>query len=207
MNLRIHQRLVSKILHDLIAPASSTLNGIELLSGMQAIDEEVLSFMKEGAVSLNEKLKMFRLAFGATGDSTITNLQSFTEKTTPFIKVFGGNYHPVSADFMVLTTPDVQAVSVLIIMITQVATGPFYVSLSSQKTKIHITIEDLRFCFNGKIMGYLVGDTSDDMVDVDVHDAQAWLMRILADSCEMTINVVCNEPGKIILSLDKLPPS
>jgi len=203
MNIRVHQRLVSKILHDIIAPASSVLNGIELLGGMKSLDAEILQFMHEGAVTLNEKLKMFRLAFGATGDPGITNLREFAQKTASFVKVFDGQYAPISQDQMSLDVDDVRVVSGIIVMVCQIATGAFTIALSSEATNLRSVVSDLRFCFKPSLVEYLSGTIAIDIADIDVHHAQAWLVRVLADSCEMCIEVVANEPGNITLHLNK----
>lgn len=76
MRLETHvvDLLLSRLLHDLIGPASATSNGIELLEefGSRANDPiatEALELIGESARQSADRLSYFRLAFGGAGNS------------------------------------------------------------------------------------------------------------------------------------------
>src|SRR5688572_27872046 len=62
-------RLCSRLCHDLLSPVGALNNGIELLSDEQDSDmrERCLELLAESARASANKLKFFRLAFGAGG--------------------------------------------------------------------------------------------------------------------------------------------
>lgn len=204
MNLKIHQRLVSKILHDIIAPASSVMNGIELIESTQSMDPEILGFMKEGAQTLNEKLKMFRLTFGATGDPSITNLVGFAQKTASYLVVSGGTYAPITDDQMALTPEEVRILGGMMVLISHIATGSYVVQLSSTTTSLRIAIKGLRFTLKPEQIAFLDGSASANVDDVDVHFAQAWLVRVCADACGLVPVVEANESENIVVTFNKV---
>src|ERR1044071_6387407 len=61
--------LCSRLCHDLMSPVGALNNGIELLGDEQDPDmrERCLELLADSAVATANKLKFFRLAFGAAG--------------------------------------------------------------------------------------------------------------------------------------------
>ncbi len=201
MNLILHQRLVSKILHDIIAPASSVLNGIELLETSLSLDSDILGFMREGAVALNEKLKMFRLTFGATGDNGITNLATFTQKTTSYLKITDGRFAAITRHEMTLSPKETRILGGILVMVNHIATGPYTVVLGASQSSLTIEISGLRFHFKGAQVDILTGANVPDDDAIDVHLIQAWMVKSCADACGLKIDVTSNEAANIGITL------
>ncbi len=61
--------LCSRLCHDLLSPVGAMSNGIELLADESdpGMREQVMSLLSDSATSTANKLKFFRLAFGAAG--------------------------------------------------------------------------------------------------------------------------------------------
>src|SRR3569623_1784354 len=61
--------LCSRLCHDLMSPVGALINGIELLADEQDPDmrEKCLELLADSARASANKLKFFRLAFGAAG--------------------------------------------------------------------------------------------------------------------------------------------
>lgn len=61
--------LCSRLCHDLLSPVGAMNNGLELLEDETdpAMRDRVMELLRESAVSSANKLKFFRLAFGAAG--------------------------------------------------------------------------------------------------------------------------------------------
>lgn len=201
MNIILHQRLVSKILHDIIAPASSILNGIELLETSLSYDGEILGFMHEGANALNEKLKMFRLTYGATGDSGITNLATFTQKTSGYLQISNGRYAPITCDEMVLSPQVVRVLGGLLVMLNHIATDAYTVALAASMSALTLDITGLRFHFKAEQIAILDGSQIPQDTEIDVNRIQAWMVKVCADACGLTIQVKTNDTGTLAFVL------
>nr|WP_254601875.1 histidine phosphotransferase family protein [Sphingomonas bacterium] len=61
--------MCSRLCHDLLSPVGALNNGLELLADEEdpALRKEYLALLADGAKASAEKLKFFRLAFGAAG--------------------------------------------------------------------------------------------------------------------------------------------
>jgi histidine phosphotransferase ChpT len=61
--------LCSRLCHDLLSPVGAMNNGLELLAGEAdpVMQKQVISLLNDSATSSANKLKFFRLAFGAAG--------------------------------------------------------------------------------------------------------------------------------------------
>ena len=71
IDLRIVELLCSRLCHDLISPISAVNNGVELMNelGPDALDDTVTLIEQSGQQAAN-KLKCFRIAYGASGNET-----------------------------------------------------------------------------------------------------------------------------------------
>jgi histidine phosphotransferase ChpT len=82
-------QLLSRLLHDLIGPASATANGVELLQEYGAknndpIAAEALDLISTSARQSADRLSYFRLAFGAAGNGS--------EHTVATVRALAGAY-------------------------------------------------------------------------------------------------------------------
>lgn len=77
----------SRICHDLISPIGAIHNGLELLSLSGASsDSPEMTLIAESCASAQEKLKFFRIAFGASNSGTSFTAQSIDEITRSVIE-------------------------------------------------------------------------------------------------------------------------
>lgn len=68
--LALGQLLVSRICHDLISPIGAMHNGIELLSLVTDTSGEEMQLLNESTTAAQARLKLFRVAFGASDADT-----------------------------------------------------------------------------------------------------------------------------------------
>lgn len=68
--LAFGQLLVSRICHDLISPIGAMHNGIELLSLVTDTSGEEMQLLNESTTAAQARLKLFRVAFGASDAET-----------------------------------------------------------------------------------------------------------------------------------------
>jgi histidine phosphotransferase ChpT len=68
--LALGQLLVSRICHDLISPIGAMHNGIELLSLVSDTSGEEMQLLSESTTAAQARLKLFRVAFGASDADT-----------------------------------------------------------------------------------------------------------------------------------------
>ena len=92
--------LCSRLCHDLLSPVGAINNGLELMADEQdpEMRERCLELLNESARASANKLKFFRLAFGAGGGfgATIDSL----EAKSALEGLFGGD-HPIELGWMV----------------------------------------------------------------------------------------------------------
>lgn len=92
--------LCSRLCHDLLSPVGALNNGLELMADEQdpEMRERCLELLNESARASANKLKFFRLAFGAGGGfgATIDSL----EARSALEGLFGGE-HPIELGWMV----------------------------------------------------------------------------------------------------------
>lgn len=195
MNLHNQAKLISKLLHDLIAPASSLLNGVELLDETR-IDPEIYSFMKEGATALNEKLKMFRLIYGASGDPSLKQLKDFCTRVDSFLKIYQGHVS-FGGDDIEITPMDVKILGGLLVTISHIATLPFEVKIRGDFAAVEILILGLKLILKEESLKALQGKISESSEELTVHVIQPWLISQLAIAERRKIECIHNKPGEI----------
>lgn len=195
MSLSTQAKLVSKLLHDLIAPASSLLNGMELLESAK-IDPEIYDFMKEGATALNEKLKMFRLVYGASGDPSLNELKAFCHRVNGFLAIYEGVCLQ-SGDNIAIDAQDIKILGGLLVTVSHIATSPFEVHLKGAAAGVDIRITGLKLALKDETVHALTHDIGDPDADVSVYVVQPWLVAQQAKSCQRNLEVIVNKIGEI----------
>ena len=79
-------KLISKICHDLVTPASAINNGIELLE-TDPNNQEIFDLIVASNKALNAKLILFRACFGAKSSNYLQDINTLREVVQPFAKV------------------------------------------------------------------------------------------------------------------------
>ncbi len=75
MQENLAELMSSRICHDLISPVGAIGNGLELMGALSGPTPE-LELIGQSAHTAEAKLKFFRVAFGASGDSLISGTES-----------------------------------------------------------------------------------------------------------------------------------
>lgn len=195
MNLDTQAKLISKLLHDLIAPASSLFNGLELLQEAN-IDPEILGFMKEGGEALNEKLKMFRFVYGATGDPSIKTLQDFSTKISPFLKIYQGLVR-FRGDNIMINPTDTRVMGGLVVTLSHIAINPFELIIQGSSAGVQIQALGLKLALKEEVIDALSGRLGPENEGFSVHVILPWLVKAYADRGGKTLECVGNNPGDI----------
>ena len=75
-------RLISKICHDLITPASAINNGLELLE-MNPGNKEIFDLLVTSTKALNAKLILYRACLGAKSNNHIQDVVTLRQVVEP----------------------------------------------------------------------------------------------------------------------------
>ncbi|WP_044559600.1 histidine phosphotransferase family protein [Azospirillum sp. B4] len=70
LELHVVELLCSRLCHDLISPVGAISNGVELIEEMgQSMADEAMSLIADSADQATRRLRLFRVAYGAAGNS------------------------------------------------------------------------------------------------------------------------------------------
>lgn len=69
--LQLAQKIVARIVHDMVSPIGAISNGVELLSLMPSVPAPELSLIDESCAAAASRLRMFRLAFGSHKETDV----------------------------------------------------------------------------------------------------------------------------------------
>lgn len=84
--LRTVEVLASALLHDLISPVSAIGNGVELLEEAgAAVDDPAIDLIGQSAATLNARLQVMRLIYGAGGAQTSLGPQGVCDLVAPVL--------------------------------------------------------------------------------------------------------------------------
>lgn len=178
--------LCSRLCHDLLSPVGALNNGIELLADEH--DPEMrarcLDLLAESARASANKLKFFRLAFGAAGgfaDNVDTR-----EARAAIEGLFGGDGR-IQLGWMVDEPQMSKAALKVLLNIVLIAGdalvrgGSLDVGAERQNGSLEIVVraEGSRIVLDPELKSVLVGDTHED--DVAPRAAAAWLIHCLVE--------------------------
>ncbi len=203
MDLTVQQLLCSKLLHDLIAPTSSLSNGVELIESLGGVaDLEVLDLMKESAHTLSEKLKFFRVVFGASGDSTLSSLDKVARFAKPLLSLSAvtctvENHYPRE-----LTKNEVRLLGLLMLMVAQQATKACTLHLESTAQGITLTAKALAIPLKADHAD-LLKSTASDIHGLTVYTILPWLTATTAKAAGYSLAVEHNEVGLIVIKVNR----
>jgi histidine phosphotransferase ChpT len=196
--------LCSRLCHDLLSPVGALNNGIELLADEH--DPEMrarcLDLLAESARASANKLKFFRLAFGAAGgfgDHVDTR-----EARVAIEGLFGGDGR-IQIGWMVdeptMSKPALKVLLniVLIAGDALVRGGTLDIGAERSGTTLDIVVraEGSRIVLDPELKKVLVGDTRED--DVAPRAAAAWLVHSLIQEGEGAVQVADENPGMLLI--------
>lgn len=176
--------LCSRLCHDLLSPVGAMNNGLELLADENdpGMREQVLGLLADSASSSANKLKFFRLAFGAAGgyDSEI----DANEARTAIEGLFCAS-GKITLNWMV-TPPTLAKPAIKVLLNLALIAGDALVrggqldvgaELRDGVTEIVVKAEGPRVILDPEIRKALLGEVADS--DVAPRGAGAWLAQQL----------------------------
>ena len=170
--------LCARICHDLISPVGAVTNGLELLAMSGVGDSPELSLVNSSAADANARIRLFRLAFGATTEGQNTGREEFQ-------RILSDNY----ADGRITVTwqpatdlPRKTAKAVILAVLCVEQSLPFggALEISQQGESWTVTGRSDRIKTRDALWEGLVGGASLD--DVAPADVQYLLLKVLLAS-------------------------
>ncbi|HEV2816183.1 MAG TPA: histidine phosphotransferase family protein [Allosphingosinicella sp.] len=196
--------LCSRLCHDLLSPVGALNNGIELLADEH--DPEMrarcLDLLAESARASANKLKFFRLAFGAAGG--FADVVDTREARVAIEGLFGGDGR-IKLGWMVdEPTMSKAALKVLLNLVliagdALVRGGCLDVGAEKQGEGLEIVVraEGSRIVLDPELRRVLVGEMSED--EVAPRAAAAWLAHSLVEEGGGQIQVADGDEGMLII--------
>jgi histidine phosphotransferase ChpT len=196
--------LCSRLCHDLLSPVGALNNGIELLADEH--DPEMrarcLELLSESARASANKLKFFRLAFGAAGG--FADEVDTREARVAIEGLFGGDGR-IQLGWMVDDpTMSKSALKVLLNLVliagdALVRGGRLDVGAERHDKGLDIVVraEGPRIVLDPELKQVLIGRTSED--SIAPRAAAAWLIHCLVDDGGGEVQVMDAETGMLLL--------
>ena len=196
--------LCSRLCHDLLSPVGALNNGIELLADEH--DPEMrarcLDLLAESARASANKLKFFRLAFGAAGG--FADVVDTREARAAIEGLFGGDGRiqlgwMVDEPVMSKAALKVLLNLVLIAGDALVRGGSLDVGAEKHDVGLDIVVraEGSRIVLDPELKKVLIGEMSED--EVAPRAAAAWLAHSLVEEGGGRIQVADHEEGVLII--------
>ena len=196
--------LCSRLCHDLLSPVGALNNGIELLADEH--DPEMrarcLDLLAESARASANKLKFFRLAFGAAGG--FADVVDTREARVAIEGLFGGDGR-IQLGWMV-DEPTMSKAALKVLLNLVLIAGDALVrggtlDIGAEKNgeglDIVVRAEGSRIVLDPELKKVLVGEMSED--DVAPRAAAAWLAHSLVEEGGGRIQVADGEEGMLII--------
>ena len=196
--------LCSRLCHDLLSPVGALNNGIELLADEH--DPEMrarcLDLLAESARASANKLKFFRLAFGAAGG--FADVVDTREAKAAIDGLFGGDGR-IRLGWMVEEPTMSKAALKVLLNIALIAGdalvrgGNLDVGAEKHEGGLDIVVraEGNRIVLDPELKQVLIGAVGED--DVAPRAAAAWLAHILVREGSGTIQVADGEEGMLLI--------
>jgi histidine phosphotransferase ChpT len=200
--------LCSRLCHDLLSPVGALNNGIELLADEDdpEMRERCLELLAESARASANKLKFFRLAFGAAGG--FADHVDTREARAAIEGLFGGDGRIQLGWLMDEPTMGKPALKILLNLVliagdALVRGGRLDVGTERHSGGLDIVVraEGPRIVLDPELKKVLVGDVDEDQIQPRA--AAAWLVQCLVSEAEGEVQV--SEDGPVLLIGATLP--
>ncbi|AGH48454.1 MULTISPECIES: histidine phosphotransferase family protein [Sphingomonadales] len=191
--------LCSRLCHDLLSPVGALNNGIELLA--DETDPEMrarcIELLAESARASANKLKFFRLAFGAAGGFAD---QVDTREARAAIEGLFGQDGKILLGWMV-AEPSLNKTAIKILLNLALIAGDALVrggrlDVGAEGSEIVIRAEGPRLVLDSELRDALLGWTSEDALSPRA--AAAWLVHQLAKDVGGSVQVSEPEEGVLM---------
>jgi histidine phosphotransferase ChpT len=195
--------LCSRLCHDLLSPVGALNNGIELLADEQDPDMRArcIDLLGESARASANKLKFFRLAFGAAGGF---GEEVDTREARTAIEGLFGLDGRIQIGWMVdEPTMSKSALKILLNLVliagdALVRGGRLDVGAERHESGVDIVVraEGSRIVLDPELKRVLAGEESEDIAP---RAAAAWLVRSLVDEGGGELQLMDEEEGVLLL--------
>jgi len=196
--------LCSRLCHDLLSPIGALNNGIELLADEH--DPEMrarcLDLLGESARASANKLKFFRLAFGAAGG--FSEEVDTREARAAIEGLFGADGRIQTGWMVEEPSMSKSALKILLNLVliagdALVRGGRLDVGAERHEAGVDIVVrsEGSRIVLDGELRRVLAGEASED--EVAPRAAAAWLVRSLIDEGGGELQFMDEEEGVLLL--------
>ncbi len=196
--------LCSRLCHDLLSPVGAMNNGLELLADEHdpEMRRRCMDLLAESAKSAADKLKFFRLAFGAAGGfGSQVDPQEARNVIEPLVTASGKTELVWSVPPALMPKKAVKVMLNLVLIANDalVRGGKLFVGAENQSDHQEIVIraEGPRIVFDAVVKSALAGELAAS--DVDSRTAAAWMVRQLCDQNGGTVQLALPEPEQLLI--------
>jgi histidine phosphotransferase ChpT len=196
--------LCSRLCHDLLSPVGAMNNGLELLADEHdpEMRRRCMDLLAESAKSAADKLKFFRLAFGAAGGfGSEVDPQEARSVIEPLVTSSGKTelIWSVPPTLMPKRAVKVMLNLVLIANDALVRGGKLFVGAETHDgaQEIVIRAEGPRIVFDEVVKSALIGDIAPS--SVDSRTAAAWMVRQLCAQNGGSVQLALPEPEQLLI--------
>ena len=197
--------LCSRLCHDLISPVGAISNGIEILGDEddEMMRQEVMKLLETSAAQTSNRLKFYRLAFGAAGG--IGSQVPIRDARNAAISLFDGA--PINLAWnSEIGELNKNAVKVLLNMIlvaseSLIRGGDLMVNISATGDKVHleVTVRADRVIFQDKARDMICGNAEN--AEMDPKLAPAYLAANVAKEMNTKIEHVSHNENSFTISV------
>ena len=194
--------LCSRLCHDLVSPVGSLYNGVELLADETDPDmrQRCMELLADSARQTANKLKFYRLAFGAAGGFGET--VDTREAQTSLEALFSGERR-IELDWQVGSQTLPKGAVKMLLNLAMIAgdallRGGRLLIVSEMRegaTEVVVRAEGPRVLLDKELTAALKGETAE--ADLTSRAAAAYLVRLLADEAGIELNVM-EEEGVLV---------
>ena len=197
--------LCSRLCHDLISPVGAISNGIEILSDEddESMRLEVMKLLELSAGQTSNRLKFYRLAFGAAGG--IGDHVPIRDAKNAAEQLFDGT--PINLTWnSEVGEMDKSAVKVILNMILVASEALIRggelivnVTINVEKLKLEISAKADRIIFQDKAREMICGET--ELTETDPKMAPAYLAARIAKQFNSKIHYTSHDDGGFALEV------
>ncbi len=196
--------LCSRLCHDLLSPVGAMNNGLELLADEHdpEMRKRCMDLLAESAKSAADKLKFFRLAFGAAGGFGIEVDPNEAKAVIEPLVTGDGRTRllwAVPAALMPKKAIKVLLNLVLVAKDALVRGGELHVGAESREGAQEIVIRAVgpRIIMDGAVRDALTGAA--DASQIDSRTAAAWMVRSLCSGNGGLVQIAIPEEGQLVI--------
>lgn len=195
--------LCSRLCHDLLSPVGALNNGIELLADETdpEMRERCMELLAESARASANKLKFFRLAFGAAGG--FGELVD-TREARAAIEGLHGSGEKVKVSWMVEASA-LPKVAIKVLLNLALIAGDALVrggqlDIAAEGGEVVIRAEGPRLVLDPELRNALMGEADPDLISPRA--AASWLVHMLVSEQGGNVRISQPEPGVLMFGAD-----